>query len=70
MEINQKLDETLLPLFKNFSWVDIALVSILAGVCEELMFRGWIENFGQQYLGILGGRQVSFPGGWFCGQDC
>lgn len=58
VQINKKLDETLLPLFRDFSWVDIALVSLLAGVCEELMFRGWLEGLGREYLGILGSAIV------------
>lgn len=54
MDIRKQLEVTLLPLFKDFNWLDIALISILAGVCEELAFRGWIEGFSQQYLSVIG----------------
>ncbi|MCB1172930.1 MAG: CPBP family intramembrane metalloprotease [Leptospiraceae bacterium] len=43
--IRTRLDETLGPLFDNLAWFDLLLLSALAGVCEELAFRGWLEGW-------------------------
>lgn len=38
------VDQLLLPFFRNASMVHLALVSLAAGVGEELFFRGLIQN--------------------------
>jgi len=42
--IQRLLDETLLPLFVECTWIDLALVSMLAGIGEELLFRGVVQG--------------------------
>ncbi len=40
--LNAVVDEFLVPLFAGVGWPQLALVSLLAGVGEELFFRGVI----------------------------
>ncbi|WP_226662142.1 CPBP family intramembrane glutamic endopeptidase [Microbulbifer aggregans] len=46
------------PFFRDFSWGQIGLLAVAAGVCEELLFRGffqpWMTSFSLPVLGILG----------------
>lgn len=37
------LDRSIWPMMQDLSWLDVALISILAGIGEELFFRGWLE---------------------------
>lgn len=37
------IDERVVPLFRDFSVLDLAVVALLAGVGEELLFRGVIQ---------------------------
>jgi membrane protease YdiL (CAAX protease family) len=43
-------DRILRPLLKNCKWPDYFLLATLAGFCEELLFRGWLQPFLGQYL--------------------
>ncbi len=47
-EIRTLLLETLGPLLKNCNWADLFLLGAIAGVAEEILFRGtlqpWLEN--------------------------
>ncbi|MFC6635444.1 CPBP family intramembrane glutamic endopeptidase [Microbulbifer taiwanensis] len=46
------------PLFSRYTVLQIALVSLAAGVCEELLFRGflqpWLSQVSTPLLGLLG----------------
>jgi len=33
----------LMPMFRGFSWIQLILTAIAAGICEELLFRGWLQ---------------------------
>ncbi len=51
VEIRLALERTLGRTFRNFSMLQLAVVSVLAGVCEEVLFRavvqrGLAESFG------------------------
>lgn len=37
----------------NCSVIHFAIISIVAGVCEELLFRGFLQGFFSQKLGLL-----------------
>lgn len=41
--IKQYIDHHLLPVLKNCEWPDLALLSVVAGVGEEMLFRGVIQ---------------------------
>jgi membrane protease YdiL (CAAX protease family) len=43
-------DRILRPLLKNCKWPDYFLLATLAGICEELLFRGWMQPYLAQYL--------------------
>jgi len=47
-QIRQLLQETLGPTMHRYGWADLLVLAVIAGVSEELLFRGviqpWIEN--------------------------
>ncbi len=49
--LSQILDEVVLPLFRNCNWIELAAVSILAGVGEELLFRGLLQTTVAEWSG-------------------
>jgi uncharacterized protein len=59
--IRRVLDETVIPMFQHCSLLELALISILAGLGEEMLFRGVIQpaiasGFGDPsgvYVGLL-----------------
>jgi membrane protease YdiL (CAAX protease family) len=42
--IKELSDEVIVPLFAPCPWTDLALFSLLAGVGEELLFRGYLQE--------------------------
>ncbi len=56
-ESMHELLSTLHQLFKNFTWPQIIIVSVLAGVGEELLIRGVLQSFlvssAGPFLGIV-----------------
>ena len=51
-KISQMMDEAVLPLFKDFTILQIALLSIAAGISEEVLFRAVIQGGLQSALGM------------------
>lgn len=47
----QLIDEHLVPLFTSCSVLQMAIISLLAGMGEELLFRGLIQNGSQPRIG-------------------
>jgi len=43
-EIRRVLDDMIVPMFKNCTWVELAAISLLAGLGEELLFRGMFQT--------------------------
>ena len=43
-DIRSKLEETLGPLFADFGALKIFIVALAAGIGEELLFRGFLQN--------------------------
>jgi membrane protease YdiL (CAAX protease family) len=43
-------EQFLRPILRNTRWPDFFLLSALAGFCEELFFRGWMQPFTSQWL--------------------
>jgi membrane protease YdiL (CAAX protease family) len=60
--IKKLLIRTLGPYLNTCHWYDLLLIALLAGVCEELFFRGflqpWIESSGGAMAGLLGSNLV------------
>ena len=60
--IKRFLIETLGPYLDTCRWYDIQLIALLAGICEELFFRGflqpWIESIGGTTLGLIGSNLI------------
>ncbi|HUT10418.1 MAG TPA: CPBP family intramembrane glutamic endopeptidase [Thermoguttaceae bacterium] len=44
VELVRVVDEMLLPLFRDFRLVEMAVISLLAGLGEELLFRGILQQ--------------------------
>jgi membrane protease YdiL (CAAX protease family) len=60
--IKEFLVKTLGPYLNTCYWYDLLLIALLAGVCEELFFRGflqpWIESIGGGTVSLLGSNLV------------
>ena len=45
------LDDLIVPMFKNCTWVELAAISLLAGLGEELLFRGVFQAAMAEWTG-------------------
>ena len=43
--IREALDETLVPMFRGCTWDELLALALVAGVGEELLFRGWLQEW-------------------------
>jgi membrane protease YdiL (CAAX protease family) len=50
--LKQLVDESLVPMFKDCRWWHLAVLSILAGWGEELLFRGLIQASLVEWIGV------------------
>lgn len=55
-------DRILRPLLRECRWPDYFLLSALAGFCEEILFRGWLQPFLAQWMPMWGSLLI---GGFF-----
>lgn len=53
VQIREYLRDFLGPLLNDCRWYDIVLLSLLAGVCEEIMFRGFLYFWIRQWNPVL-----------------
>jgi membrane protease YdiL (CAAX protease family) len=53
--LNRVVNEVILPLFESCSVFDFAVISLLAGVGEELLFRGVIQALLARWLSAAAG---------------
>jgi hypothetical protein len=53
--LNRAVDGFLIPLFAGCRWSDFALISLVGGLGEELLFRGLIQAVLSHWLGIPAG---------------
>jgi len=51
VELVRVVDEMLVPLFRDFRIVEMAVISLLAGLGEELLFRGIIQEAFADWIG-------------------
>ncbi len=47
------------PLLEGSRWPELLLISAAAGLGEELLFRGLVQNLGQAWLGTLWGLALA-----------
>lgn len=56
-KIRQVLLDTLGPLMHKYNWADLLILSAIAGVSEEILFRGviqpWMENSWGLMIGLI-----------------
>lgn len=57
--IRRFLDEIVYPLFSKLSTLELALISLAAGLGEELLFRGVVQNLLGQWLGVHAGWLIA-----------
>lgn len=50
--LSKVVDQILAPLFAECSLVDLAIISILAGLGEEALFRGVVQSFLTEHMNI------------------
>jgi membrane protease YdiL (CAAX protease family) len=50
-EVRRVLDDLIVPMFKNCTWVELAAISLLAGLGEELLFRGVLQAAMAEWTG-------------------
>jgi membrane protease YdiL (CAAX protease family) len=50
-KIVQILDETLVPMFRHCGWTQLAILATLAGVGEEMLFRGIVQATAASWMG-------------------
>jgi membrane protease YdiL (CAAX protease family) len=64
--MRETVDRWILPLFAHCRGIDIVLISALAGIGEELMFRGLIQNGLSDWLvrGVLSAGWGETTGPW------
>jgi hypothetical protein len=51
MEITRVLDESIVPLFRSCGFMEIAIIAVLAGIGEEMLFRGVLQAAVAQEIG-------------------
>ena len=70
-EVRRVLDDLIVPMFKNCTWVELAAISLLAGLGEEMLFRGVFQaamvRVDRRFLAALAcrrdGRRLDCDGG-------
>ena len=57
VQLKNELDENILPIFSKCKLIDLKIMAFLAGIGEELFFRGWMQsaliNKSGIWMGIL-----------------
>jgi membrane protease YdiL (CAAX protease family) len=57
--LNQVVDRFVVPLFARCTLLDFALISIVGGLGEELLFRGLIQAVLTNWLGVTAGIVIA-----------
>ena len=57
--IREALDQTLVPMFRACRWDELLALALVAGVAEELLFRGWMQEWLASGAGVVGALIVS-----------
>ena len=54
-QLRAEIEEKVIPIFTNCKIIDLGVIAFLAGVGEELFFRGWMQSALTNKLGIWAG---------------
>jgi len=57
--LRKEIDEKILPIFSKCKLIDLALIALLAGIGEELFFRGWLQSVLVNKSGVLLGILIA-----------
>ena len=52
-ELRRILNDLVMPMFRNCTWVDLAAISLLAGIGEEMLFRGVFQAAMVEWTGDI-----------------
>jgi membrane protease YdiL (CAAX protease family) len=58
-DVLRVVDELLVPMFRNCRLVDMAVIAVLAGLGEEMLFRGVIQNVVASWIGGPSGTWIA-----------
>jgi len=58
-QLRQEIEEKIVPIFASCKIIDLAIIALLAGVGEELFFRGWLQGALTNRLGVLFGILIA-----------
>ncbi len=59
VQFNQAIVEKIRPIFVNCKLPDLVLIALLAGIGEELFFRGWLQELLAGKFGLWAGVLVA-----------
>ncbi len=51
--LRKVLDDIVVPLFRDCNWFELAAISLLAGMGEELLFRGLLQTTMAEWTGVF-----------------
>jgi membrane protease YdiL (CAAX protease family) len=58
-QLSQEIEEKIAPIFENCNIIDLGIIALLAGVGEELFFRGWLQGALTNRLGVWTGILIT-----------
>jgi hypothetical protein len=59
VRLKEEVDEKVAPIFANCNIIDLVVIALLAGMGEELLFRGWLQGALSFRLGLLTGILIA-----------
>jgi uncharacterized protein len=51
--VHRVMDDLIVPMFQNCTWMELAMISLLAGLGEELLFRGVFQASLREWTGVF-----------------
>ena len=57
--LNNEIDEKITPIFAQCKFLDLIVIALLAGLGEELFFRGWLQSTLGNRIGIWAGILIA-----------
>ena len=59
VRLREEINEKVMPIFANCKIIDLAVIALLAGTGEELLFRGWLQGALTTKFGVLSGILIA-----------